>query len=114
MMLASLKAYDRFKVLAIHTGRETGRRLADMGFTKGSEGTVMRCGFFRGPLHVCVAGYHILIRHSEAASVEVELLENGQTQGRHRGRFGRGHGACHGCEDQPAKGSACHDEGKSE
>lgn len=122
MMLAELRAYDRFKVLAIHTGRETGRRLADMGFTKESEGRVMRCGFLRGPMHVCVGGYHILLRYSEAAAVEVEVLEfaprgRGLRRGGGRGfgrGFGPGHGdlsgkpgLCHGCETGPA--AACHD-----
>jgi len=119
MMLANLKAYDRFKVLAIHTGRETGRRLADMGFTKNSEGTIMRCGFFRGPLHVCVGGYHILVRHSEAALVEVELLETAQRQGRRgfgggRGKGGQGKGACHGCESDATERQACDDEGNNQ
>ncbi|MBU0935848.1 MAG: ferrous iron transport protein A [Spirochaetes bacterium] len=120
MMLAELRAYDRFKVLAIHTGRETGRRLADMGFTKDSEGRVMRCGFLRGPMHVCVGGYHLLLRHSEAAAVEVEVLEfaphgHGLGRGGRRGlRRGFGHGAlsgkpglCHGCETDAA--AACQD-----
>lgn len=101
MFLADLHAFDRFKVLSINTGRETGRRLSDMGFTKHSEGVVMRCSFLRGPMHVCVAGYHILVRHSEAAAVEVELLERRERQaGRGRWRHGaRRRAACQGCDE---------------
>ena len=108
MMLSELRAFDKFKVVSIHTGRETGRRLADMGFTNGSEGTVMRCGFLHGPLHVCVGGYQLLVRYSEAAAVEIEVLEYAPRGSRRAlgGGQGRGKGrpaaACHVCEDAPA------------
>jgi ferrous iron transport protein A len=53
-------------------GKEVGKRLADMGFTAGAPGAVVRAGFFRGPLQVRIRGYDILIRRFEAEGIEVE------------------------------------------
>jgi ferrous iron transport protein A len=74
MVVSEAPAGADFKVLRVTTGREVGRRLADMGFTEGAEGSVVRGGFLRGPLQVRIRGYDILIRRSEAAEIEVELL----------------------------------------
>jgi ferrous iron transport protein A len=43
-----------------------------MGFTQGTEGAVIRKGFFRGPLQIRIRGYDILIRRFEASGIEVE------------------------------------------
>ncbi|MCA1949748.1 MAG: ferrous iron transport protein A [Treponema sp.] len=61
-----------FKVIRVLIGKEVGKRLADMGFTEGAEGAVVRGGLFRGPLQVRIRGYDVLIRRSEAAGIEVE------------------------------------------
>jgi Fe2+ transport system protein FeoA len=61
-----------FKVIRVTLGKEVGRRLADMGFTEGTEGMVVRAGFFRGPLQIRIRGYDILIRRFEASGIEVE------------------------------------------
>lgn len=61
-----------FRVIRVLIGKEVGKRLADMGFTEGAEGAVVRGGLFRGPLQVRIRGYDVLIRRSEAAGVEVE------------------------------------------
>lgn len=88
-----------FKVLRVILGREVGKRLADMGFTEGAEGAVVRGGFFRGPLQVRIRGYDILIRRCEAAGIEVEPVGDwtaAEDASRLFGRFGRhlvGHGA---------------------
>jgi ferrous iron transport protein A len=58
-------------VVKVTLGKEVGKRLADMGFTEGTEGAVVRTGFFHGPLHVRIRGYDILIRRYEAAGIEV-------------------------------------------
>jgi ferrous iron transport protein A len=59
-------------VIRVTLGKEVGRRLADMGFTEGTEGAVVRAGFFRGPLQVRIRGYDVLIRRFEASGIEVE------------------------------------------
>jgi ferrous iron transport protein A len=61
-----------FKVIRVTLGKEVGKRLADMGFTQGIEGVVVRRGFLRGPLQIRIRGYDILIRRFEAAGIEVE------------------------------------------
>jgi ferrous iron transport protein A len=60
-----------FVVVKVTLGKEVGKRLADMGFTEGTEGAVVRTGFFHGPLQVRIRGYDILIRRYEAAGIEV-------------------------------------------
>ena len=73
MLLSDISSGMAFKVARVTSGKEVGRRLADMGFTEGAEGIVVRKGFLRGPLHVRIRGYGILIRRSEASGVEVEM-----------------------------------------
>lgn len=96
MFLSDAPNGASFKVLKVILGREVGKRLADMGFTEGAEGAVVRGGFFRGPLQVRIRGYDILIRRCEAAGIEVEPVGDwtaAEDAGRFRGRFGRFHQA---------------------
>jgi ferrous iron transport protein A len=72
MHLSDAPAGASFRVIKVTLGREVGKRLADMGFTEGTEGAVVREGFFRGPLQIRIRGYDILIRRFEAAGIEVE------------------------------------------
>jgi ferrous iron transport protein A len=105
-----------FKVVKVTLGKEVGKRLADMGFTEGAEGAVVRGGFLRGPLQVRIRGYDILIRRCEAAGIEVEpvgdwtaaedarrrrMFDFGFGQGRHRHHGRLGFGAAHAsCEEE--------------
>ena len=75
MLLSSLRPRDHFVIRSVNVGREVGRRLADMGFTDGTEGVVVRRGGFGGPMQVRLRGYDLLIRKDEAARVEVDLVE---------------------------------------
>lgn len=72
MYLSDVPPGASFKVLKVVLGKEVGRRLADMGFTAGTEGAVVRGGFLRGPFQVRIRGYDILIRRCEAAGIEVD------------------------------------------
>lgn len=72
MFLSDAPKGASFKVMKVILGKEVGKRLADMGFTQGAEGAVVRSGFMRGPLQVRIRGYDILIRRCEAAGIEVE------------------------------------------
>lgn len=74
MRMSEVPAGTRFRVVRVLLGREVGKRLADMGFTEGAEGAVVRGGFLRGPLQVSIRGYDILIRRSEASCIEIEGL----------------------------------------
>ncbi len=72
MTVSEIRKGTEFRVLRVLRGGEVGKRLADMGFTEGAAGTVVRRGFWNGPIQVRLRGYDILIRRSEADSVEVE------------------------------------------
>jgi ferrous iron transport protein A len=72
MFISDAPSGASFKVVRVTLGKEVGKRLADMGFTQGTEGAVVRKGFFRGPLQIRIRGYDILIRRFEAAGIEVE------------------------------------------
>jgi ferrous iron transport protein A len=63
-----------FRVVKVVLAREVGKRLADMGFTEGAEGVIVRAGFMRGPLQVQIRGYDILIRCCEAAGIEIQAV----------------------------------------
>ncbi len=78
MVVSDLRAGARFKVIKLLRGRDVGKRLADMGFTEGVEGEVVRGGFLRGPLQVRIRGYDLLIRRVEAAAIEVEPVGEGR------------------------------------
>jgi Fe2+ transport system protein FeoA len=75
MTIMDLKAGDSFVVKGVELTRETGKRLADMGFTQGTEGRVVRKALFGDPLQVAILGYQVTIRKTEAAGVVVDLLE---------------------------------------
>ena len=76
MTIRDLKAGDSFIVRGVELTRETGKRLADMGFTRGVEGRVVRKALFGDPFQVSILGYQVTIRKAEAAGVSVELVEN--------------------------------------
>lgn len=73
MVVSEVPKGGRFTVVKVATGKEVGKRLADMGFTDGAEGEVVRAGLLRDPLQVKIRGYDVLIRRSEAKAIEVRL-----------------------------------------
>jgi ferrous iron transport protein A len=92
MFLSDAPNGASFKVLRVLLGKEVGKRLADMGFTEGAEGAVVRGVLFRGPLQVRIRGYDLLIRRCEAAGIEVEPVGDwtaAEDSSRLFGRFGR-------------------------
>ncbi len=74
MTIGDLKTGDSFIVKGVELSRETGKRLADMGFTKGVEGKVVRKALFGDPFQVCILGYHVSIRRAEAAGIQIERM----------------------------------------
>ncbi len=116
MLLAELPEGAEFTVTSVLLEREVGKRLADMGFTEGAEGRVVRRGFLRGPMQVLIRGYSILIRRCEAAGVAVESAAEplprgfgpgrGYGRGRMRGR-GLGHGGSGSCGSADCGPGSC-------
>ncbi|GHV21183.1 hypothetical protein FACS189494_06210 [Spirochaetia bacterium] len=72
MVLSDAPNGASFQVKKVNIEKEIGKRLADMGFTEGAQGAVVRRSFFHGPLQVRILGYDILIRRFEASGIEVE------------------------------------------
>jgi ferrous iron transport protein A len=77
MRMSDARAGAFFTVVKVCSGGEVGKRLADMGFTEGAAGQVVRGGFLRGPYHVRIRGYDLLLRRSEAEGVEIEETAEG-------------------------------------
>ena len=75
MKLSEARIGQDFEILAVRIPREVGRRLADMGFTEGARGRVIRRGVFRGPLQVRIRDYDVLLRRCEASGIEILPLE---------------------------------------
>jgi ferrous iron transport protein A len=71
LLLSDVPEGASFRVKQVKLGKEVGKRLADMGFTEGTGGMVVRRGFFRGPLQIRILGYDVLVRRYEAAGIEV-------------------------------------------
>jgi Fe2+ transport system protein FeoA len=71
----------KFEVLQVLIGGEVGKRLADMGFTEGAQGALIRGTFLRDPLQIRIRDYDVLIRRSEAHLIEVRpILQEQQEQ----------------------------------
>jgi Fe2+ transport system protein FeoA len=75
---------EKFKVIKVVLAKEIGKRLADMGFTHGAEGRVVRSALLGDPLQIRIRGYDVMIRRAEARGVEVARLI-----GPHRHRHGQ-------------------------
>lgn len=71
MRLSELSPGAPFTVSRVLVGGEIGKRLADMGFTDGAAGILVRGAFMRGPIQVQIRGYDLLIRRGEAKLIEV-------------------------------------------
>ncbi len=87
ILLSQLKKGQKFKIIKITVSGEIGKRLADMGFSKGVEGKYIRCALFGDPIQLRLRGYDVSLRKSEAEGIEVELV---QCCGGHKG-----HCHCH-------------------
>ena len=56
------------------------RRLMDMGLVRGINVEMVRAAPMGDPVEYLVRGYHLSLRKSEAALVEIELSEQGSSQ----------------------------------
>lgn len=74
MLICDLKNGERFRVKRVTITRAIGKRLADMGFTEGVEGIVIRSALLGDPIQVHILDYDISIRKSEAQGVEVDFI----------------------------------------
>lgn len=63
---------ETFVVDGVELGGEIGKRLADMGFTRGAKGRVVRKALLGDPIQVEIRGYQVSIRKSEARGVRIK------------------------------------------
>ncbi|MDP2791152.1 MAG: FeoA family protein [Rectinemataceae bacterium] len=87
MRLSDLIPGTPFVVTRVLVGGEIGKRLADMGFTDGAGGLLVRGAFMRGPIQVRIRDYDLLIRRGEAKLIEV-AMESGANLDGHAGSGG--------------------------
>ncbi len=105
MCVSDAPAGASFRVKRVTLEKEVGKRLADMGFTEGAEGAVVRRGFFRGPLHVRIRGYDLLIRVCEADGIEVDPVGDWSAARDSRESMDRGSRRHHAHERDPERRS---------
>ncbi|HOO57008.1 MAG TPA: DtxR family transcriptional regulator [bacterium] len=75
LTLNKLKTGDKAVVKDIKIQGEIGRRLLDMGVTRGSEIEVIRVAPLGDPIDVRIRGYHLSLRKSEVNGILVEKHE---------------------------------------
>jgi Fe2+ transport system protein FeoA len=71
--LAELPIGERGRVATIHGADDVSIRLMEMGLTPGVELKVIGAAPLGDPLELEVRGYHLSVRKSEAARVELEV-----------------------------------------
>jgi Fe2+ transport system protein FeoA len=74
MRLSDMNPGDRFRIRKVLLNGEIGKRLADMGLTRGAEGLLVRCALLGDPIQIRIRDYNLSLRRAEAAGVAIELL----------------------------------------
>jgi len=81
MTLTNLPIGAKGKVLSVNGNNRISKRLMEMGVIPGVFLRVIKSAPFGDPLEICVRGYHLAMRKSEADAIEVIAMETGaQTQ----------------------------------
>ena len=70
--LKEVECGNSAKVVRISAQGPIRRRIMDMGITKGCTVLVRKVAPLGDPIEVCVRGYELSLRKSEAESIEVE------------------------------------------
>jgi DtxR family transcriptional regulator, Mn-dependent transcriptional regulator len=70
--LSDIAVGEKFRVRGIHAPDELRRRLVEMGLSKGTEVEVVRVAPLGDPIEIKLKGFHLSLRNSEAAGIEVE------------------------------------------
>jgi len=74
-MLSGLRIGQRANVARIEGADEVSLRLMEMGLTPGAEVALIGVAPLGDPLELEIRGYHLSLRKSEAARVEVIVRE---------------------------------------
>ena len=73
--LSMLSSGQKFRIFKVRAVSEIRRRLVDMGFVKGEEGSVIREALLRDPIEIEIKGTMVSLRRSEARLIDIEVIE---------------------------------------
>ena len=71
MTLADIEVGKTCTFERLNDTGEIRRRIMDMGITKGTQVSVVKVAPLGDPIDVTVRGYHLSLRRSDAANIEV-------------------------------------------
>ncbi|NPA94005.1 MAG: ferrous iron transport protein A [Thermodesulfobacteria bacterium] len=74
MTLDDLQTGQKGIVRKINAKGPFKKRLLEMGFVAGAEVEVIKYAPLKDPVEYLVKGYHVSLRHEEAATIEVDPL----------------------------------------
>ena len=72
--LAELLPKDKAKIVRLSGNIRLRRKLLDMGILPGALVKMVRFAPLGDPIDVTIKGYHLSLRKSEAAHIEVEVI----------------------------------------
>jgi len=73
MLLSEMREGQTARIVAIAGEPRLRRRILEMGLTRGSEVYIEKYAPLKDPLELIIRGYHVSLRVSEAAQIEVTL-----------------------------------------
>ena len=76
MNLTNLPIGVNAKVIAVNGANAVTKRLMEMGVVPGVSLRVIKTAPFGDPLEIRVLGYHLAMRKTEAATIEVQTLQS--------------------------------------
>jgi len=72
MILTNLPIGENAQVVSVTGNNRTAKRLMEMGVVPGASVRVIKSAPFGDPLEICVRGYHLAMRKSEADTIQVQ------------------------------------------
>jgi len=72
MLLTNLPIGENAKVVSVNGNNRITKRLMEMGVVPGVSVRVIKSAPFGDPLEICVRGYHLAMRKSEADTIQVQ------------------------------------------
>jgi Fe2+ transport system protein FeoA len=70
--LDTLKIGESARIVSIRLPASEAQRLTEMGLTAGASVKVQKLAPLGDPMEIVVRGYHLSLRKSEAAGIEIE------------------------------------------
>ncbi len=74
MTLDDLTTGEKGRVIRLLAHGPFKKRLLEMGFIAGAEVEVIKYAPLKDPVEYFIKGYHVSLRHEEAAQIEVEKI----------------------------------------